>query len=393
MRWCLAFLLSVSLMAGRPPRLGPKAQAMLAQAFEGLPEGPLVDVHTHLVGLGADGTGAWVNPEKLSWGHPLKRLQTKLYIGASGVKDLTHFDRDYEAMLVARATAFGHPLRIHLLAFDRVYDSHGNIDPKRTEFFVPNEYLIEVAARHPDLFVPTISVHPARPDALQELERWAARGVRYVKWLPNAQNIDPADPRYDAFYQTMKSLGMVLLSHVGEEKAVKATEAQKLGNPLKFRRALDLGLTVIMAHCASLGTNDDLDHPGQRATNFELFLRLMDDPKYKGQLWGDISAITQVNRLPKPLLTLLERPDLHARLVNGSDYPLPGVNLVIWTRKLVSLGLLTPEERKALNEIFRMNPLLFDFVLKRTLHTKDGKRLDPAIFVARPELPVGQINN
>jgi predicted TIM-barrel fold metal-dependent hydrolase len=267
---------------------------------------------------------------------------------------------------------------------DRAHHPDGTPDPARTEFHVPNDYVLEAAARFPDIFVPVASIHPARKDALEELERCAAKGVRLLKWLPNAQAIDPADPRYDAFYRRMQELGVVLLTHAGEEKAVAVKDAQALGNPLRLRRPLDLGVTVIVAHCASLGRNADLDHPGKTAANFDLFLRLMDEPKYEGRLYGDLSAITQVNRLPRPLRTLLAR-DLDARLLNGSDYPLPGVDLVVWTRRLVQMKLITPAERKALNEIWRANPLLFDLVLKRTLKDpRTGRRFAATVFQRDP---------
>ena len=58
--------------------------------------------------------------------------------------------------------------------------------------------------------------------------------------------------------------------------------------------------------------------------NFELFAQLMDDARYRTNLFGDISAMTQNNRM-SVVATLLERRDWHERLLNGSDYPLPGV--------------------------------------------------------------------
>jgi len=33
-----------------------------------------------------------------------------------------------------------------------------------------------------------------------------------------------------------------------------------------------LGVTVVLAHAASLGRNQDFDHPGEDASNFELLL-------------------------------------------------------------------------------------------------------------------------
>ena len=371
-----------------PPQqpLSPAAQALLDRAFADLdPARPLVDLHVHAIGLGQDGDGTYVNPAKLSGKHPFKRLETGLYLKATGMKGLARFDQDYLEILAARAAAFPRPPQVHLLAMDRAYRTDGTADPIRTEFHVPNAYVLAAAARHPDLFVPVASIHPARPDAIQELEACAAKGVRLLKWLPNAQAIDPADPRWGAFYRRMKELGVVLLTHAGEEKAVAVKGAQALGNPLRLRRPLDLGVTVIVAHCASLGRNVDLDHPGTTATNFDLFLRLMAEPAYRGRLYGDLSAITQVNRLPRPLQTLLARPEFDGRLLNGSDYPLPGVDLVIWTRRLAQLGLITAGERRALNEIWKRNPLLFDFVLKRTLKDpKTGRHWPASIFQRGP---------
>ncbi|MEA2659203.1 MAG: hypothetical protein QOF64_1799, partial [Candidatus Binatota bacterium] len=114
---------------------------------------------------------------------------------------------------------------------------------------------------------------------------------------------------------------------------------------------------------------------------------LLDEPKYAGLLFGEISAITQYNRMPTPLATLLSRQDLHPRLVNGSDYPLPAINALIRTSKFASEGFITADERQSLNEIYDHNPLLFDFVLKRTLrHPKTRQKLAASIFMANPGL-------
>ena len=46
-------------------------------------------------------------------------------------------------------------------------------------------------------------------------------------------------------------------------------------------------------------------------------------------------------------------------------------------KELLNIGVITFEEKNALYEIYRYNPLLFDFVLKRTLKSpgKEGKKL------------------
>ena len=111
-------------------------------------------------------------------------------------------------------------------------------------------------------------------------------------------------------------------------------------------------------------------------------MRLMNEKRYQGLVFGDISAMTQFNRIGHPLTTILERDDLHERLVNGSDYPLPAMNVLIRTKPLVKGGYINADERQALNEIYHCNPLLFDFVLKRTLKVPGtNRRLPRSVFM------------
>jgi mannonate dehydratase len=115
----------------------------------------------------------------------------------------------------------------------------------------------------------------------------------------------------------------------------------------------------------------------------------MDDTRYEGLVFGEISAMTQFNRVGKPLHTILAREDLHERLVNGSDYPLPAVNILIRTRPLVKGGYLTEADAAPLREIYDFNPLLFDFVLKRTLKLPGTElRLPAGIFMTNAALGV-----
>ena len=145
---------------------------------------------------------------------------------------------------------------------------------------------------------------------------------------------------------------------------------------------------MIIAHAASLGECDDRDsREPKNVSCFDLFLRMMDEPKYRGLLFGEISAMLQFNRMPVPFATLLKRQDLHSRLVNGSDYPLPAINSLIWTRSLARSGFITAEERQSLNEIYDYNPLLFDFVLKRMMrHPETKQKLAASVFMENPGL-------
>jgi len=369
--------------------LSVKAADLIKRAFDDIDSSKLVDHHVHIAGLGVGGTKAFVNSKMLTWRHPFHRLKLKVYMSSAGVADEAKADPQAVSRLRRLVASIKDHGKHRLLGFDKHYRRDGSVNLEKTEFYVPNEYVFELAERHPDLFVPNISVNPFRTDAIAELEKWARRGALVVKWLPNAMGIDPSDPKCDPFYEKMKDLDLILLSHGGEEKAVEAEEDQKLGNPLLLRRALDHGVKVIVAHCAGLGTNEDLDSKDRKLVdNFDLFLRLMDETRYEGLVFGELSAMTQFNRSGK-LRTMLAREDLHERIVNGSDYPLPAVNLLIRTRPLVKQGYINADEADSLKEIYDYNPLLFDFVLKRTLKLPGTpKRFPASVFMANSALSV-----
>ena len=163
---------------------------------------------------------------------------------------------------------------------------------------------------------------------------------------------------------------------------MSAALIQKFGNPLRLRPALDLGLKVIMAHVAGLGQCKDLENNNEETTCFNLFWRLFNKKKYVKNLFADISGITIHTRVGHPTETLLKHPELHHRLVNGSDYPLPAINILYRTKQLYKLGYITKEEREALNEVYDFNPFLFDFVLKRTLkHPATGEMFKTSAFM------------
>ena len=371
-------------------KLSDGARRLMDRSFEDVDPSKRRDYHVHMVGLGTNNSGMSVNRKMLSWLYPMHRLRAAVYMSGAKVTDRSQADQQYADRLVSLIRNIEGSSKGHILAFDHHYNQDGTINQEKTNFYTPNEWVFNLAGRYPDVFAPTISVHPHRPDALEELEKWAKRGARFVKWLPNAHGMNAADARNDDYYRMLVKYDITLLTHVGEEQAVASAEDQAYGNPLLFRRPLEMGVKVVMAHCGSLGENEDLDNPGETAKSFDLFLRLMDNPRYDGLLFGDISAMTQFNRLPGPLTALIKRPDLHHRLLDGSDYPLPAINIVVQTRALVRHGFISQHERKHLNEIYHCNPLLFDYVLKRTIRAPGTReRLSADVFQANTALEAG----
>ena len=379
--------------------LGPAAEKLRAAAFSSPDPSSLRDVHTHVVGLKNRFCQADINKNMLTWRFPIERIKALVYLSGSGLDDEKNAFAKYTNRLISLIDALPAHGKYHILGFDWHYLKGGERHEGKSTFYTSNECIEYLWKKRPDLFVPVISVHPYRKDAVARLDYWAGKGVRYIKWLPSAQGIDPSDPDNDNYYRTMIRNNMVLLSHVGEEKAVEAEQDQELANPLCFRRPLDMGLKIIMAHAGSLGKNRDVDKGANAGLvdNFDLFIRLFGEKRYRDNLFGEISGMTLHNRLQAgdgedpPLVKLMRRDGLRrqlaTRFVNGSDYPLIAINIVIRTGTLVKLGLITAEEKSALNEIYRRNPLEFDYVLKRTLKLPGTRtRLPPTTFALPPAL-------
>lgn len=228
----------------------------------------------------------------------------------------------------------------YLLAFDKWYDIDGKVRDDLTGFHVPNQWVWDVCQdeRFKDVFNPCISVHPYRQDAIQELKKWYVRGVRMVKLLPNSMGINLLAEECVPFFKKMKELDMVLLTHTGKEHSVDGGSLiQEYGNPLLLRGPLSCGVKTIAAHCGTEGESIDFESSetnmfGKKPyrSNFELWLRLMEEDRYNGILFADISAVVCFNKI-KSLKPLLSKTELHHRLVNGSDYPVPAVKLTVNT--------------------------------------------------------------
>lgn len=369
--------------AAMPPQL--TNHELVRAAREGIDAARVWDCHVHLIGIGDSSSGVWINPRMQSWAHPLEFAQRLFFLNAGCARETAgQVDTSYVERMRNLVAGLAPGAKLMLLAFDFTHDQAGERQPARSAFHTPDSYAHGLAQAHPRDFEWIASIHPYRRDCVAALEWAAGNGARAVKWLPPAMGIDPASARCDRFYAAAARLGLALLTHAGEEKAVHGAAEHGFGNPLKLRRALDHGMRVVVAHCASLGQDIDLDRGenGPATESFDLFARLMDDPGYVGRVYGDISAIAQVNRSAAALRHIVERADWHSRLLNGSDYPLPGVMPLISVNRVIDLGLLERAAGPVLMEIRAHNPLLFDFVLKRLLRA-GGKRLAPSAFHTR----------
>ena len=68
--------------------------------------------------------------------------------------------------------------------------------------------------------------------------------------------------------------------------------------------------------------------------------------------------------------------------MHGSDYPLPGILPLTSPSALAKAGLLPAEAVADLNQLREHNPLLYDFVLKRSLRWQ-GQGFAEKVFQTR----------
>lgn len=361
--------------------LPSSAHDLVHEAFAGLDTNQLWDVHCHLLGNGDAGSGCTLHPSLDQWWRPVEFVRKRAILQGAGVDgDAPSIDRAYVERLLQLTGAFPAGARWLLFAFERAHDAQGRPLPGATTFHVPNAYAAQVAAAHPQRFGFVASVHPYREDAIEALRACLDAGALAVKWLPSSMGIDPAEPRCRPFYDLLAARRVPLIVHCGDEHAVPGLNQQQFGNPLRVRPALAAGVRVIVAHCASLGEAEDLDaRSRRRLPSFALFARLMDE---QPALMGDLSAILQRNRDPEVARTLLRREDWQARLLHGSDHPLPGLAVLTSLPRLLDAGLLDAADVAPLGLLRRANPLLFDLVLKRRLRWQ-GRRLSATAFATR----------
>ncbi len=322
------------------------------------PRKSYIDVHVHVAGVGTGGTGCFVS----------ERFRNSLFFAidmwAAGVPEWRikeEGDQLYVRKLLKTVRSSRTIGRAVILALDGIYDAQGRLDRKQTELYVPNDYVIDLARRHPE-FLPGVSIHPGRRDALDELDRVAEAGALLVKWLPNTQRINPADKRFIRFYGRLARHGIPLLSHTGEEYALGVADPEA-GDPKRLRPALEEGVTVIAAHCASLGEKSG-------RTYLDDFLSLL---RRYPNLYGDISALTQVNR--RHALPRLLDEGVMDRLLNGSDYPLPFFPLA---SPLYFMG------RIGLSMAFRVQRI--GNILDRDVATKRAMGVPESVFTRAEEV-------
>ena len=179
--------------------------------------------HCHAFGNGDSGSGLWFNPRMEDIWQPRGYIQKVFYVNASLHGQVDGPRRQELRRAPARAVpGDGTGLSALLFGFDWARDDAGAPMHERSTFHVPDEYVGGWRRSHPAHFEWAASIHPYDPRAIDRLDAAAARGARAVKWLPSAQNIDPADARCDRFYARLAALRSAA-HHARRRRAVRCT--------------------------------------------------------------------------------------------------------------------------------------------------------------------------
>ncbi|PAW70622.1 MAG: hypothetical protein B9S38_07505 [Verrucomicrobiia bacterium Tous-C4TDCM] len=310
-----------------------------------------IDCHVHFVGTGTDGSGCWYRPKGLT------KIGEPFLVKAVGLttRDLhgPEFDRLYTERLLEmiRGSSVDRAL---LLAHELPHHADGTALPERSSLYVPNDHVLELARRHPE-FLAAVSIHPARRDAMDELEKCLAGGASALKCLPNVQGIDWNDPRFTRFLERMAEAGLPLLAHTGSERTMPVMD-HKLASPRVLTRALDIGVTCIAAHA---GTGMMLLDPDY----FADFVGMLEKHP---NLYGDNSALAGLSfRLRPSALRAMTSAAMDGRILHGSDLPVPPSGLLP-----AAFGMISWSDHRAAKRI--ANPLERDAQLKRMLGFGDA---------------------
>lgn len=290
----------------------------------------IIDNHVHIAGRGD------VYPDDLYWSKKFKKG-----IGFKGLKILKGWtlrkvgDTLMRNALLKQTRTAEYVDYVVVLALDNVYDGDGTYrGPKQPDkdkilstLYISNRYVDELCNQGTDRnLLMGMSVHPFRDDAVAELDRFHERAV-LNKWMASAQLLDfdaeEAQPKLEKFYKRMAEIKLPLLYHTGIETSIPAAKDgyDKFNSPIYIKKALDMGVTVILAHCGCSYFDKLLHQDNFVKETVELFETLQKEKK-DWNLYADISALFSPFRKRKILTDIFARIPAE-RLIYGSDWPNP----------------------------------------------------------------------
>jgi hypothetical protein len=278
-----------------------------------------IDCHVHMVGNGFNGSGCRLILKK-----SLRKIMARIMLRGLGLPASAlqgNLEDLYLARLLEwlRASSLTH---IVLLAQDWVRDRHGAPIESESALYIPNNFVLNIAQANPSVLA-ACSIHPARPDAIDELVKCHARGAVMMKCLPLHHRIDPREERFKPFWRKMAELRMPLLAHTGGELSLPNNDPS-LADPRILIPVLEEGVTVIAAHAGTSSNYFDQNYMTQCA---ELL-------RHYPNLYVDNSGMNTPIRARH--FKRLLGAEFANRIVHGSDLPIAISPLWVRLRGLIS---------------------------------------------------------
>lgn len=128
-----------------------------------------------------------------------------------------------------------------------------NIATNATQQHAVNDFAASIKS---DTIIPFGSVHPESEDALLELERIAALGLKGVKFHPEYQQFFVDDEKMKPIYKKISQLGLICVFHTGEDYGFFPPYH---ATPARLKKALSwLDTPVVAAHWGSQNMGQDV---------------------------------------------------------------------------------------------------------------------------------------
>ncbi|NQT26512.1 amidohydrolase family protein [candidate division KSB1 bacterium] len=155
--------------------------------------------------------------------------------------------------------------------------------PTKVTSIWSNRQLLEIQKAHPEQFIISHFMDPRHPLARKRLRQYRERGVRFIKLLP-CLGYQPDDKRWDRFFKTMESFGLIAMIHTGfitarhkdEERRAGVFLHSKYGRPIFFDILARKypGIQFILCHMGgSIWTREAVEMVNQHEN-----------------VWGDVSG-------------------------------------------------------------------------------------------------------
>ena len=250
----------------------------------------VVDIHTHIIGPGNSGKGCRMSKEFI-----FSRTFASMLMALKAYPFDVTDERLREILLKVIASSEKIDYAV-LLAIDGVYKNNKYVESE-SHIVISNDYVMDIAKTDKRVLFGA-SVHPYREarEMLAETMRCINAGAVLFNWMPSWQQIDPEDDRCVPFYFCLAKERVPLLCHTGAEFIAKA-EGLKVNRyvcPAKLKRALDIGVRVIVAHCSV--PHGDSNPDADKKYFVELMEMLRESDSSGWGLYADLSAFCTPER-------------------------------------------------------------------------------------------------